>query len=217
MKISPTYSKAIIGLNILTLLLVSFVFVAFVKKSNEELSYVNDKDSRMSVTGFTNLNKWRMDTDQLKCESRFIFSEGDLTEISSLKFSTPIVSLKSTHAAMDTVVYKMLSASGVKEITFVQTRHMVLPQMKMVNIIGDLTIGAVTRKIDLQLSYAIHNDKEITFKGLKKLVLREFNIARNHPLLKTIKFDDEVMIQIEMNLTEGGIAPAKKEMKTFAD
>lgn len=217
MKISLVYSKAIIALNVIVLLVVSFIFVAFEKNTDKELPYVTDQKSRVTVTGFTNLSKWRMDTDYLKCDSRFVFSGGDLKEITYLKFSTPIIALKSTHAIMDTVVYKMLSASGVKEITFRQTRHMVLPKMKMVNIIGDLTIGAVTRKIDLQLSYTINNDKEINFKGLKKLVLREFNITRNNALLKAIKFDDEVMIQIEMNLTEGDITNTKKEIKILAE
>lgn len=141
-----------------------------------------------------------MDTDTLNCDANFLISNGRLEAIENLKFSTPIKNLKSTHAYMDTVVYKMLANDGVHDITFVQSRIMILPRMKMVNIIGDLTIGKVKRVVDLQLVYNVKNDYEVSFIGLKKLDLDLFGITRKNPVLKNIKFDNQVLVQIEVNL-----------------
>ena len=200
MKRPNKYSKSIILLHFFTLLVLFIAVVAFIKSSPKESFYNENKDSRIGVSGFTNLNKWSMDTDTLNCDANFLISNGRLEAIENLKFSTPIKNLKSTHAYMDTVVYKMLANDGVHDITFVQSRIMILPRMKMVNIIGDLTIGKVKRVVDLQLVYNVKNDYEVSFIGLKKLDLDLFGITRKNPVLKNIKFDNQVLVQIEVNL-----------------
>lgn len=115
------------------------------------------------------------------------------------------------------MVYNILTAKGFNEITFVMKQQMVLPKMKMVNLIGDLTIGDETRTIDLQLSYEVKNSNEIKFKGLKKLNLHEFGITRANPVLKRVKFDDLVLVQIEMVLNDGSVTKSKNEIKNIAD
>lgn len=200
MKITKTHAKGMVVLHSLSLLIVLFAFAAFVRASSEELTYRNHEDSRIAVSGFSNLDNWKMETNSLQCDGSFIFLDGELEDISSLTFSTLVKSLKSNHTEMDSIVHETLSARGAKEITFVQTQQMVLPRMKMVNIIGNLTIANLTRRVDLQLGYTMDKDKALHFKGLKKIDLNEFGITRSHPLLKALKFDNQVMIQIEMTL-----------------
>jgi hypothetical protein len=200
MKISKKQAKGIVWLHSLSLLVILVAFVAFTKSSSEELPYSNDNKARLAITGFTNLNHWSMETDSIKCNGGFVFMGDELQDISSLKFSTAIKSLKSTHVEMDSIVHQILSAHGAKEITFVQTRQMVLPRMRMVNIIGHLTMADVTRTVDLQLAYSIGKNKELHFKGLKKIDLNQFGITRSHPLLQTLKFDKQILVQIEMTL-----------------
>ena len=181
-------------------LVVVVACVAFATSSSKELAYVNDGTARIAVTGFTNLNQWSMETDSIKCNGGFVFQDGELQDISSLTFSTAVKGLKSSYTEMDSIVYQILSAEGVKDITFVQTRQMVLPKMRMVNIIGNLTMANVTRTVDLQLAYTIGENKELHFKGLKKIDLSQFGVTRAHPLLKTVKFDNQILVQIEMTL-----------------
>ena len=200
MKISKNYAKAIVWMHSLTLLLVVGAFVAFTSSSSEELNYRSNEGARIAISGFTNLNTWSMETDTVQCNGSFVFLNEELQDISSLSFSTPIKSLKSTHSEMDSIVYQILEAKEANLITFVQTQQMVLPRMRMVNIIGDLTLANVTRRIDLQLGYNIGKDKSLHFKGLKKIDLKQFGITRAHPLLKTIKFDNQILVQIEMTL-----------------
>lgn len=194
------YSKLIILLHFVSLAVLFISIVAFLKSSSNGTVFSENNNSRIGVSGFTDLNKWSMDTDTLNCDASFVISDGRLKEINNLKFSTPIKSLKSTHAYMDTVVYNMLAVDGIKDITFEQSKIMILPRMKMVNIIGELTIGKATRIIDLQLVYHIKNDNEVSFIGLKKLDLHFFGITRKNPLLKNVKFDSQVLVQIEVNL-----------------
>lgn len=208
MKHPNKYSKLIVVLHFVSLIILFVAIVAFIRSSSNGVEYSENKNSRIGVSGFTDLNKWSMDTDTLNCDANFVISDGRLKEINNLKFSTPIKSLKSTHAFMDTIVYNMLAVDGVNDITFEQTNIMILPRMKMVNILGDLTIGKVTKKIDLQLVYDIKNDNEVSFMGLKKLDLNMFGISRKNSLLKNIKFDNQVLVQIEINLNN------RKEIKT---
>ena len=200
MKISKNHARGIVLLHSLSLLVIVVAFVAFSKSSSEELPYSNNRNSRIAITGFTNLNQWSMETDSIKCDGGFVFIEDELQDISSLSFSTGIKSLKSNHAEMDSVVHQILSAKGAKDVTFVQTRQMVLPRMRMVNIIGHLTMANVTRTVDLQLAYNIRKNKELHFKSLKKIYLHQFGVTRAHPLLKTLKFDNQILVQIEMTL-----------------
>lgn len=200
MKAPQKHSRLIVFLHFCTLSILVIAIVAFVKSSSNSVPYIENKGSRIGVTGFTNLNKWSMDTDTLNCNADFVISDRELKEINNLTFSTPIKNLKSTHAYMDTVVYKMLATETVKDITFKQTNIMILPRMKMVNIIGDLTIGKVTKKIDLQMVYDVKNDNEVSFIGLKKLDLNFFEITRKNSILNNIKFDNQVLVQLEINL-----------------
>lgn len=203
MRVTKTYTKAIIVMHSISLLIVIFASFAFIRISNKTIPYISGKNSLIGVSGFTNLNSWRMETKSINFDANFVISNGNLKSINSLKFTTPVKSLISTHPNMDTVVYNMLDKSGKGVIKFSQTKAMVLPRMKMVNIIGNLSIGGVTKIIDLQLSYDVKNEKEIYFKGLKKLDLHDFGITRSNPILKRVKFDDQVMIQIEMNSKTG--------------
>ena len=203
MELSKLHTRGMVVLHTVSLLLVFFAFVAFIKISSTVVAYNKADGSLIGVSGFTNLDNWRMETKTISCNANFEIYNGDLKNINSLKFSTPIQSLTSTHPAMDSIVYHMLSANGAKEISFVQTKQMILPKMKMVNMIGELTIGNETKVVDLQLSYEVINAQQINFKGLKKLDLHEFGVTRSNPILKKIKFEDQIMIQIEMNLING--------------
>lgn len=187
-------------LHSLSLLVVLLALVAFSTSRSEELNYSNHKGSSIAISGFTNLDNWRMEADSIRCNGSFVFLDGELEDISSLNFTTDVTSLKSSNTQMDSLVYQILSAKGGRAITFVQTHQMVLPRMHMVNIIGNLTIANTTQRIDLQLGYTIGKDKELHFKGLKKIDLTEFSITTSHPLLKAVKFDNQVLVQIEMSL-----------------
>jgi hypothetical protein len=200
MSISKNHARGLVWLHSLSLLVVIVAFVGFSKSTSEEYSYTNDKSARIAITGFTNLNQWSMETDSITCKGGFVFQEGELQDISSLTFSAAVKSLKSSHVEMDSIVYQILSAKGAKDITFVQTRQMVLPKMRMVNIIGHLTMANVTRTVDLQLAYTLGENKELHFKGLKKIDLSQFGVTRAHPLLRTVKFDNQILVQIEMTL-----------------
>jgi polyisoprenoid-binding protein YceI len=200
MKISKNHARLMVLLHSLSLLIVLVAFAAFATSSSEEeLSYRN-ADARIAITGFNNLNHWGMETELLQCSGSFVFLNGELEDISSLTFSTAVKSLRSDHSEMDSIVYQVLSDKGTEDITFVQTQQMVLPRMRMVNIIGNLTIANITQKVDLQFSYTIGKDKALHFKGLNKVDLNQFGITPAHPLLKALKFDNQILVQIEMTL-----------------
>ena len=75
------YSKLIILLHFVSLAVLFISIVAFIKSSSNGAVFSENNNSRIGVSGFTDLNKWSMDTDALNCDASFVISDGRLNEI----------------------------------------------------------------------------------------------------------------------------------------
>lgn len=93
-------TRLMIVLHSVSLLIVVFAFGAFVSISSEEVVFQESEGSVIGVSGFTNLDIWRMETKDLKLEASFVIASGNLNNINSLKLTTPVNSLKSTYSHM---------------------------------------------------------------------------------------------------------------------
>lgn len=179
----------------LALIIVLGVLV-FTQTVQAQTSYRITEGTQVKVSGTSNLHDWTMLSKSFTCDAQFLLKGGVLQDISTLNFSLPVTNLKSKEDLMDTRAYKTLKAEQFSKITFKLLHGTVVPQLKMINAVGNLTIAGVTNKITLQTTYVINADETITCKGTKLVKMSDFKIKAPSFMLGALKTGNEVSIDL---------------------
>lgn len=197
---SPSNASSFRSLCVLALL---FVLPAFTKSSEVSLNYKSSTGSKMELSGHANLNSWTMGYRNLNSEGSFMVKDGGLGEISALRFEIETSMLDGGNAAVDSVLYKVIANGGSQKISFKLTKQMVLPLMKMVHLVGDFTIGGVTRPISLQMAYSVDHNNNIRISGTNTILLSLFSTAETSNTLKALKCNNQLTFSLELNFQAG--------------
>ncbi len=196
----PSKQKKYIGFFLITFV---FLTIAFISAMEKQHFYRRASGSQIIVTGFSTVTPWKLKAQDFTCEASLQIKDNALQEISGLSFSLPIKQLESRDPHVKLLMNDVFQLNEVEAISFKQSRQMVLPIMQKVHMIGYLTMGKTSQRIDLQMDYVMHEDKTISFKGVKTIKLSDFNIhIPEDTTLGVIKAKDEVKIEILINLNE---------------
>lgn len=102
---------------------------------------------------------------------------------------------------MEAGAYKALNADRYPTINY-KLNSAVLKQLEVNNYLiqanGELTINGVTRKIKMDISAIVKENKTIVCKGSEKIKLSDYNISAPQIGLGTLKVNDN--IRMEFNL-----------------
>ena len=180
--------------------------VAFVNNSNETFAY-KSFDSKISITS-TNMDiDSKIEASNFVCEADFLVDGDQVLDISSFRFSVPIVQFKPDHQKVETAIQQLFKSSDGTSINFVQQRVMVLPTMKMIHLIGEISIANVKQHIAFQLAYDLNKNKELILKGKQFIRLSDFGIVIPQDLLGKIK--NEFSINLNIKMIEEKLATSK--------
>jgi polyisoprenoid-binding protein YceI len=76
----------------------------------------------------------------------------------------------------------------------------VVPQQKIINATGNLTIAGVSRVITLKTSYVVNADESITCKGTETVKMSNHNIKAPSFMMGALKTGDAVTIDFVLKL-----------------
>ena len=189
----------------LSTLSIILLISGFVSGLQAQTSFKLIEGSQIKVSGTSNIHDWSMLSKNLSSDANFIVKNEILQEISSLNFSLPVASLKSKDDLMDTRAHKTLKAAQFNKISFKLTEATVVPQKKIVNVVGNLTFAGVTNKIVLQTTYILNADETITYKGTKVIKMSDFKIKAPSFMLGALKTGNEVSIDLFLKFKKSNI------------
>jgi hypothetical protein len=178
-----------------------FLFLPFaISASSAQVKYHTMDYVNLLVSGTSMLHDWDMKSAKGTCICIFSFNnKGEMTGLSSLKFTTPAESLKSGHTGMDNNAYKALNTGAYPTISFMLVNAIVNKDSILCN--GNLTIAGVTNVETFSASYRINKDKSITISGAKKLVMSDFKIEPPSFMMGTIKTGNEINFKFDLTLS----------------
>ena len=161
----------------------------------QQFNLVNG-ESELTVLGTSSLHDWHVTAE--KQSGKIIFKNLELGEIEKCNIEIVAESLKSGKSSMDKNTYKALNTGDFKTITF-QLVEVKETTSKgdgkfIVHTLGDLTIAGVKKRVSLDFSVSIIDNK-ITLIGEKKFKMTEFKIDPPKALFGTITTGDDITIK----------------------
>lgn len=161
----------------------------------QQFNLVNS-ESELTVLGTSSLHDWHVTAE--KQSGKIIFKNLELGEIEKCNIEIVAESLKSGKSSMDKNTYKALNTGSFKTINFqlVQVKETTSKGNGkfMVQTLGDLTIAGVKKRISLDFSATILDDK-ISLIGEKKFKMTDFKIDPPKALFGTITTGDDITIK----------------------
>ena len=103
-------------------------------------------------------------TKAVKAEGIFVVKNGSLDEVKSF-------SLKMSIGSSNIFVNQNID---VDSLDFKLTHVMILPQMKMIHIIGVLDVSGVSKRTEFDFNYVINEDLSLSLIASKTIKIRDF-------------------------------------------
>jgi polyisoprenoid-binding protein YceI len=187
-------------INRLSAFIVVCGLLAFAPQAQGQTPYKILAGSHINVSGTSNLHDWTMQASTFTCEGNLTLKNGQLSDINALQFTLPVTNLKSKEDLMDTRTYKALKANEHSKITFKLTAATVVPQQKIINTTGYLTIAGITKQVSLQTSYIVNADETITCKGSESINMSDYGIKAPSFMMGALKTGNTVVIDLLIKL-----------------
>jgi hypothetical protein len=184
--ISKNYFKT--PIQVYLVLLVVF----FAGNVNAQTAYKADGDSEVKVSIGSIPVLSNLETSALNAEGDFIFQNGKLENIKSLKLNVPI------DYASDSEV------SNPNSIKFQLTHVMVLPVLKKVFVVGFLNVHEISHRIDMEFDLTYNEGESITLSGIKKLKWSDYQKNSDKPSIYLASYinTDEVTLDMKFVFTK---------------
>ena len=146
--------------------LLSFVLVAvFFQNANAQSN--TDTESNVVVDfsmGALKSNFKAIGNSKLNTEGNFTLKDGCLDEVKSFALKMNLLPADqdfSAHLTTDSLAFEL-------------THVMILPYMNLVHIVGNMEVEGVTRRTELDFSYAVNEDQSLSLSGTKLIKLSDY-------------------------------------------
>lgn len=160
-------------------------------------------ESKVSISGTGSSDQWKMEANAITCEGNFEVSNQELLDISELSFILPINQLKSNNHQLESSINEALKQNNCNQIIFKQRFSMILPIMKKIHVIGELSMLNGKHSIPLQVSYELSNNETLKIKSKQTISLKQCGIKLPSHMEGMI--DDEVELEIDFLLVNKSI------------
>lgn len=174
--------------------------IHFALLSMAQTRYHTKDDLRIVVSGTSTMHNWDMKTSAGESNATVTLNaDGKITGLTTLDFTVPAQTLKSTHAGMDKNAYKALKTTDNTTISYTMSTATVGAD-GAIKCRGKLSIAGTTLEEDLVATGQVNADKTISVKGSKKISMKEFNMTPPTFMLGTVKTGDDVTVQFDLTL-----------------
>ena len=185
----------------LLLLLVSLTWLPLNNESGGTFQ-VSD-ESKITVTGTSNVHIWNMDTRAIKGEAEIEVLDNEILSIKKIAIQVPVESLKSGLSVMDNDVYKTLQADYYPTISF-QLKGFGQVKSKngkqLMEVSGDLNIAGKIREEKIAVAYRTDKNGNLYIKGLKDIRLSDYGVQPPALVFETVKVGNEITLAIDLCL-----------------
>lgn len=172
------------------------LFILTSNLSQAQQYNLSNQESSLTVLGTSSLHDWHIKAENQS--GKIIFKNIESGEIEKCNIEIVAESLKSGKSSMDKNTYKALNTDSFKTITFqlVEVKETTSKGNGKftVHTQGDLTIAGVKKRVSLDFSTTI-SDNKITLIGEKKFKMTDFNIDPPKALFGTITTGDDITIK----------------------
>jgi polyisoprenoid-binding protein YceI len=179
-----------------SILAIAFLLISF---NSQGQSRYAQSSARMTISGTSSLHDWTMKSESTTCDAVFqINAQGEPLQLVSMVVSVPSQSLKSGKSGMDKNAYSALKTDKNKQITFQLASGKI--EGKTIRCVGSLTIAGTTKQIDVDATYTILSDGSIQCKGVKQLVMTDYNVEPPSFMFGTVNTGNEITVSFEVVL-----------------
>ena len=180
-------------------LLIFFATVLTLNVSAQNEYTLNNKNSKLIITGTSNLHDWQMEAKQMSGKTRLAKENTNTIDISQVTFTCPVESIKSDHQIMDNKTYNALEEKKHPDIVFQldTTEDVELKDGKAL-IKGELTIAGETREVELPCTFNFQKDNQFTVSGEIGINMEDYKVDPPTALLGTLKTDKEVSVKYDL-------------------
>lgn len=190
------------------------LFLAVGGLSADNLRFIAGAGSKLLLNGDSTLHKYSCVAQQLTAEGvlKLPSKKRDVQSIRTAviegKMSTwtvriPVASLKSEHSGLDENLQKSMRADQHPEVTFKMTSYKTdaagPDNMLSVKAQGVLTVAGKVRNVSVTGLMTI-TDGGFTLAGKKGLLMSDFSVEAPVLFMGTVKTDDKVEIQFNLNM-----------------
>lgn len=145
------------------------------------------------VSGTSTLHDWDMISKEgVKGAMKASLNGTGIQEITFLKITLPVSTLKSGKSAMDNKAYSALDAKANPNIYYELTEIVEIGEGKL-RAKGQLSIAGHTKLISMKVGYKV-SEGVVTFTGEHPLTFKEYNLEPPTAVFNTIKTGNELKI-----------------------
>ncbi len=188
----------------LFLLTLVFTLSTGFQKLSAQLFFSNFEGSQIKISSSSNNGQFAPITNQFSCEGKFTMINGELDNLSDLKFNLPISAKNKNQGLISSTVLNTNQPKN--DINFELTHSMVLPELHIIHTVGYLDIQGVKTRIDLFLDYMENNSETITVMGSRSIRLSDYK--KDFISVFASKKDQDI-IQLDLKLVIKNAAKAE--------
>ena len=181
---------------ILTRMSVIYVFllglIAFPGVLTSQSLTLSSSKSTITVSGTSSMHDWTSNVESMTGSTVLDVKKGDVSDISDLKITIPVESIKSGKNGMDKKTYEALKQKEHANIIYMLTSFKSKSEGTIATT-GDLTVAGKTNTVNMDVHYMV-GDNGRTFSGNIVVKMTDFGIKPVKALMGTIKTGDEVTI-----------------------
>lgn len=191
-------------LNIKHFFISALIVFAFSASINAQSLYkLNDKNSKLVITGTSSIHDWEMEAQKISCESTLQITDNLLAAIQKISFQLAVEEIKSDNQIMDSKTHKALKEKQFPEISFklAPDANFAITENNA-SFSGLLNIAGETRTVKIVCQVSIPAENTVKVKGEIPLKMSDFNITPPTAMMGALKTGDEIVIKYDIELNQ---------------
>lgn len=160
---------------------------------------MDNSKSEMTIFGTSNVHDWEETVETIQGRMSAEVAGSTIKDISSLKVTIPVKSIKSGHGAMNKNTYNALNADDHPNIEFMLKSVRI--DGNTINCTGTLKIAGSTKTISTPVTYSISSGT-ITVKGSYSLNMTDYNIDPPTAMFGTIYTGEDIKLDFTFVLSK---------------
>ena len=172
---------------------------------------LNEKNSKLKISGTSNLHDWEMDAKGMSGETRLTKEDASTINVSQVNFTCPVEDIKSDHQLMDNKTYDALKKKKYPNISFkIESPEKVELNNGTGPVKGQLTIAGKTKQVELPCSFNFEKNNMVDVTGKIQINMTDYGVDPPTAMLGALKTGEKVYVEYDLQFENtSGIATNK--------